>query len=633
MPTESLQFKTEVQQLLHLMIHSVYSNKDIFLRELIANAADAIDKARFESQKRPELSQPWEIRLEADEKALTLKISDNGIGMTREEIVSDIGTIARSGTKAFIESFKAAKEANAAAPELIGQFGVGFYSAFMVADKVEIDSKKAGSDAPATRWESDGKADYTLSEGSRASQGTTITIHLKPEDKLYLDYWKLDSIVKKYSDFIEHPIRMSRTVKKDKEESVEDCTLNSMKAIWLRSESEVSEEEFKSFYEHLSHHGAEPFKRISFSAEGKSEFKALLFLPSSMPPDFLFQQTAGKGVHLYIKRVFISDDCPGLLPEYLRFVKGVIDSSDLPLNISREMLQDNPEILRINKNVTRRILTELKGVMDKDREAYEKFYKEFSRFVKEGVHSDFGNKEKLQDLLLFETMKGPKGKLVSLKEYVDAMPAEQKEIYLISGDSRETVENSPHLELFRSKGFDVLLMCDPIDEWVVEALREYSGKHLKSASKGKIELDEKSQKELDEKAGKAGEAHKGLVELLKAKLSDRVKEVRFSSRLTESACCLVGDEYDPSVVMQRIMKAMNKQSPEIKRILELNPEHPLLSGLQRLFEKSPESPKLGEFAEMLYDQALLVEGSPVPDPALFAKRTASLMALSLEKDL
>jgi len=632
MPTENMQFKTEVQQLLQLMIHSVYSNKDIFLRELIANAADAIDKARFESLKRPELAQPWEIRLESDEKAMTLSVSDNGIGMTREEIVSDIGTIARSGTKAFIESFKAAKEANAAAPELIGQFGVGFYSAFMVADKVEIDSKKAGSDAPATHWVSDGKAEYAISEGKRASQGTTITLHLKAEDKIYLDYWKLDSIVKRYSDFIEHPIKMRRTVKKEKEESVEDNTLNSMKAIWLRPDSEVSEDEYKSFYERLSHHGAEPFKRISFSAEGKSEFKALLFMPSTMPPEFLFQQSAGKGVRLYIKRVFISDDCPGLVPDYLRFLKGVVDSSDLPLNISREMLQDNPEILRISKNVARRVLSELKSSMEKERESYEKFYKEFSRFLKEGVHSDFGNKDKLQDLLLFETMKGPKGKLVSLKEYVDAMPAGQKDVYFISGDARETLESSPHLELFKSKGYDVLLMSDPIDEWVVEAVREYSGKRLKSASKGKLELDEETQKSLDEKAGKAAEAHKGLVELVKKKLEDRVKEVRFSSRLTESACCLVGDEYDPSVVMQRIMKSMNKEAPQVKRILELNPDHPVLAGLQKLYDKSPESPKIAEFAEMLYDQALLVEGSPVPDPALFAKRTASLMALSLEKD-
>ena len=634
MKTENLQFKAEVQQLLQMMIHSVYSNKDIFLRELVANAADAIDKVRFESLRHPELAQHWQIRISADEANSTLTISDNGVGMTTEEVVSDIGTIARSGTKAFLESIKSAQEAGkSAAPELIGQFGVGFYSAFMVADKVELDTKKAGSDAPATQWSSDGQAAYTIAEGARTSQGTTITLHLKEEAKSYLDFWKVESIIKKYSDFIEHPIVMLKKVKKDDKESFEETTLNSMKAIWLRPENEVTEEEFKAFYAHLAHFGSEPFKRISFSAEGKSEFKALLFLPSTMPPDFLMNQGVTKGVHLYVRRVFITDDCPGLLPNYLRFVKGVIDSSDLPLNISREMLQDNPHLMLINKNVTRRVLSELKSCMDKEREAYEKFYKEFSRFIKDGVHSDFTNKDKLQDLLLFESMKSPAGKLVTLKEYVDAMPADQKEIYCISGESREALEASPHLELLKSKGYDVLFMTDPIDEWVVESIHEYADKKLKSVAKGKVELDEKSQKELDEKTAKAATEHKGLLELMKAKLSGKVKDVRFSPRLTESACCLVTDDYDPSVVMQRIMKAMNKDAPDFKRILEINPEHPLVNAMQKLFDKAPESVKLVEASEMLFDQALLVEGSPLPDPALFAKRAASLMALGLEKDI
>ncbi len=633
-----MQFKAEVQQLLHMMIHSVYSNKDIFLRELVANAADAIDKARFEALKRPELAQDWKIRLDVDEANSTLSISDNGVGMTKEELISDIGTIARSGTKAFLEKMKSAQAAapgsEVSTPELIGQFGVGFYSAFMVADKVEIDSKKAGSDAPAAHWSSDGLAEYSVGDGARTSQGTTITLHLKPEAKSYLDFWKLESIIKKYSDFIEHPIVALKKTKKDGKDVSEETTLNSMKAIWLRSESEVSEEEYETFYSHLAHFGSKPFKRICFSAEGKSEFKALLFLPSAMPPDFLFNQgDALKGVHLYIRRVFISDDCPGLLPKYLSFVKGVVDSSDLPLNISRETLQDNPHIALINKNLVRRLLSEFKDCLEKDRENYEKFYKEFSRFLKEGTHSDFANKEKLQDLLLFETLRNPAGKLVSLKEYVDAMPAGQKEIYCIAGDSRDGLANSPHLELFKSKGYDVILMTDPIDEWVVESIREYSGKHLKSVAKGKVELDEKSQKELDEKTAKAGEANKELLAKIKDALKDKVKDVRFSSRLTESACCLVSDEFDPGVVMQRIMKAMNKDAPEFKRILELNPEHPLLAALGKLSAKAPGSPKIAEAAEMLYDQALLVEGSPLPDPALFAKRAASLMALSLEKDV
>ncbi len=634
MPAENLQFKAEVQQLLQMMIHSVYSNKDIFLRELVANAADAIDKARFEALKRPDLAQQWQIRISSDEANSTLTISDNGIGMTREEVVSDIGTIARSGTKAFLESLKAAQASGgSSSPELIGQFGVGFYSAFMVADKVELDTKKAGSDSPSTHWSSDGQASYSIGDGARTSQGTTITLHLKSEAKPYLDYWKVESIIKKYSDFIEHPIVMLKKLKKDDKETFEETTLNSMKAIWLRPESEVTEEEYKTFFSHLAHYGAEPFKRISFSAEGKSEFKALLFLPATMPPDFLFDRGTAKGVHLYVRRVFITDDCPGLLPSYLRFVKGVIDSSDLPLNISREMLQDNPHVTLINKNVTRRILGDLKSCMDKERESYEKFYKEFSRFLKDGAHSDFANKDKLQDLLLFETMKSPAGKLVSLKEYADAMPEGQKEIYCVSGESREALEASPHLELFKSKGFDVLYMTDPIDEWVVESLREYSGKKLKSVSKGKVELDEKTQKELDEKTEKAAAEHKGLLELIKAKLAGKVKDVRFSPRLTESACCLVSDEYDPSVVMQRVMKAMSKDAPDFKRILEVNPEHPLTAAMEKLFAKSPESPKLAEAVEMLFDQALIVEGSPLPDPALFAKRAASLMTLGIEKDI
>ena len=460
----SMQFKAEVQQLLQLMIHSVYSNKDIFVRELVANAADAIDKARFESLSKPEFAQEWEIRIEADEKENTLTISDNGIGMNHDELVSDIGTIARSGTKAFIEAMKNTKDAqgNASAegPELIGQFGVGFYSSFMVADRVDILTRKAGSDK-AWKWSSDGREAFTIDEAQRDSQGTTIVLHMKEDAKNYLDYWKISSIIKKYSDFIEYPIRMRHTIKKDDKETIEDSTLNSMKAIWLRPESEVTQEEFNSFYTHLSGQIGEPLKRISYSAEGTSEFKALLFLPARAPFDFQFGERRTNGLHLYVRRVFITDNCPGLLPDYLRFVSGVVDSSDLPLNISREMLQDNPQILKINRNLAKRIISELTKMLENDREKYEQFYKEFGRLIKEGVHMDFANREKLQNLLLFETMNGPKGKLVTLKEYRDAMPALQQEIYYITGDSRETLESSPHLEILRKENYDVLFMTDP----------------------------------------------------------------------------------------------------------------------------------------------------------------------------
>ena len=631
----SMQFKAEVQQLLQLMIHSVYSNKDIFVRELVANAADAIDKARFESLSKPEFAQEWEIRIEADEKENTLTISDNGIGMNHDELVSDIGTIARSGTKAFIEAMKNAKDAegnaSAAGPELIGQFGVGFYSSFMVADRVDILTRKAGSDK-AWKWSSDGREAFTIEEAQRDGQGTTIVLHMKEDAKNYLDYWKISSIIKKYSDFIEYPIRMRHTVRKDDKETVEDSTLNSMKAIWLRPESEVTPEEFNSFYTHLSGQIGEPLKRISYSAEGTSEFKALLFLPARAPFDFQFGERRTNGLHLYVRRVFITDNCPGLLPDYLRFVSGVVDSSDLPLNISREMLQDNPQILKINKNLAKRIISELTKMLENDREKYEQFYKEFGRLIKEGVHMDFANREKLQNLLLFETMNGPKGKLVTLKEYRDAMPALQQEIYYITGDSRETLESSPHLEILRKENYDVLFMTDPIDEWVISEIGTYDGKKLKSVNKGDVKFDESIQKELEEKTKKAADENKPLVELIKKALGTKVKDVRFSSRLTESACCLVSDEYDPSAYMQRVLKAMDRNAPNVPRILELNPDHPLVVAMKKLHEKAPDNARLSEFSEMLYDQALLAEGSPIPDPLLFTKRTAALMTLGVEKE-
>ena len=376
----------------------------------------------------------------------------------------------------------------------------------------------------------------------------------------------------------------------------------------------------------------EPLKRISYSAEGTSEFKALLFLPARAPFDFQFGERRTNGLHLYVRRVFITDNCPGLLPDYLRFVSGVVDSSDLPLNISREMLQDNPQILKISKNLAKRIISELTKMLENDREKYEQFYKEFGRLIKEGVHMDFANREKLQNLLLFETMNGPKGKLVTLKEYRDAMPALQQEIYYITGDSRETLESSPHLEILRKENYDVLFMTDPIDEWVISEVGTYDGKKLKSVNKGDVKFDESIQKELEEKTRKAADENKPLVELIKKALGTKVKDVRFSSRLTESACCLVSDEYDPSAYMQRVLKAMDKNAPNVARILELNPEHPLVVAMKKLYEKSPDNAKLPEFSEMLYDQALLAEGSPIPDPLLFTRRTASLMTLGMEKE-
>lgn len=632
MSEETKKFKTEIRQLLDLMVHSLYSNKDIFLRELIANAADAIDKARFESLTNQDIAADWEIKIETDKKHNIIKISDNGIGMTKDEVIQDIGTIAESGTRAFLSALE--KKNVKDSPDLIGQFGVGFYSSFMVAEKVVLVSKKAGSDEPAAIWESDGKLSYTINEDPRTEQGTTVTLYLKSDCKSYLEEWKIREIIKKYSDFIEHPVKMPVAKKKeDGAKSLEYEIINSQKAIWLRSPDEVNEEDHKNFFSHLYHFGGEPLLHIHYFAEGTTEFKALLYIPSKAPFDLFFPEQRKKGLHLYIRRVFICDDCPALMPEYLRFVKGVVDSTDLPLNISREMLQDNPEVLKIQKNLVRKILEELKIMSEKNTEKYLSFYREFGRVLKEGVYSDLNNKERLQSLLMYETMNNPGGKLISLKEYLEKMPPEQSDIYYIIGENRTLLENSPHLEFLKSRGHDVLFMTDPIDEWVAQSITEYSGKKLKAVGKGEIIFDEKTKHEKEEKRKNASKKHESLLEYLKKQLEENIKDVRFSHRLTDSACCLVSDDYDPSPHMERIFKAMNQNVPKMKRILELNPDHPLIEALQNLYNRSSQNPKLAEFAELLYDQALLTEGMPVPDALKFSKRIAELMATGIRQEI
>jgi molecular chaperone HtpG len=635
MSESTRKFKTEVQQLLNLMIHSLYSNKDIFLRELIANATDAIDKARFESLTKPDIACEWAIRLEMDKDKRILKITDNGIGMTREEVVANIGTIAKSGTKAFVEAMEKKKQQDQAdLPELIGQFGVGFYSAFMVAEKVELLTRSAVSDTPAVRWESTGHDSYTIDDAEKAEQGTTISIYLKEDAKAYLEEWKIREIVKKYSDFIEYPIILPVTEKQeDGTEKTEDKILNSQKAIWLRNPSEITEEEHKNFFDHLAHFGGEILRTIHYSAEGTSEFKALLYLPEKAPFDLFTPDQRRKGLHLYVRRVFISDDCKNLLPEYLRFVRGVVDSSDLPLNISRELLQENNQILKIQKNLVRKIISELQKLQENEPGKYIAFFKEFGKVLKEGIHLDFTNKDKLLDLAIYETMNSDPEKYISFKEYVTAMPPSQKEIYYITGENRAVLENSPHLEFMRSKGFDVLFMTDPIDEWVVQSVPEYSGKKLKAVGKGEIELDEDTRKEAEKKTKQALKEHKNLLEFLKASLEDEIKEVRFSQRLTESACCLVGDDFAPSSNMERIFKAMNQEMPKTKRILELNPDHPLVDSLQKLYDQDSKSTKLGEYASLLYDQAMLTDGCAIPDPLNFSRKIADLMVAGVNQEL
>ncbi|MDD3153230.1 MAG: molecular chaperone HtpG [Victivallaceae bacterium] len=621
-------FKTEVKQLLDLMINSLYSNKDIFLRELVANAADAIDKARFGSLTDPAQVRKWEIRVIPDKTGKTLVISDNGIGMSEAEVIENIGTIAKSGTKAFLAALEEKKES--AAPEMIGQFGVGFYSAFMVADKVELETRKAGEES-GVRWISDGKDSYEIGKCDRAEIGTSVRLFLKGDAETYLENWKLSDIIRKYSDFIEYPIILpSVKVNDDKTETVTDTVVNSQKAIWLRKSSEITEEEYQSFYSHLSKMNAGKYlKAIHLSAEGVTEFKALLFLPESVPFNIFMPELQKKGLALYVKRVFITDECAELVPDYLRFLRGVVDSSDLPLNVSREILQQNPLLGKIQKAIVTKILAELKKMQENEPEAYAKFFKEFGKILKEGMHTDVGNQEKLQHLAMYETLNNEPGKLISLDDYVKAMKPDQKDIYFITGDSRKNVESNPALELCRSKGYDVLLMIDPIEEWVMNSNFQFDKKLFKSVAKGELELDgadkEAAEKKIEEAKGKYQALTDYLVKHFDAKLS----EVRFTARLTKSPACLVGTDSSISPYMEKLFKAMNQSFPQTKRVLELNCDHPLIAAMAQLVGKEESAGRLDKFADLLMDQALLSEGSAIDDPSAFTARVTDLMTEAL----
>jgi molecular chaperone HtpG len=633
-------FETEVQQLLDLVIHSLYSNRDIFLREIISNSSDAIDKVRFESvtsEAVVEGNAEWKIKLIPDKDAGTLTIRDNGIGMTIQEVEENIGTIARSGTRSFMENIKGKNLQDN--PELIGQFGVGFYSSFMVADKVTLITRKGGHDKNSgCIWESTGDGSYTIEECEKEGRGTDVILHLKEDMKEYLDEWRIRSIVKKYSDYVQYPICMDITREEPAKgldgkeiegggtiEKTTEETLNSMKAIWARPKSEVTEEEHEEFYKHISHDYEKPLKTIHYSAEGVSEFKALLYIPAKKPYD-LFLREQKRGIHLYVKRVFITDNCEAVIPDYLRFMKGVVDSSDLPLNVSREILQEDVQIKRIQKSLVSKVLSTLAEMKEKESEEYLKFYREFGPVIKEGLHFDYGNREKLQDLVLFESTRTEAGSFVSLKEYVERMPEGQKEIYYITGTSRQALEGSPHLEIFRSKGYEVLFLLDPVDEWVVQSLTEYDGKKLKAADRGDVDLGtEEEKKELEAKKEEQGKQYGSLLEFIKESLKERVKEVRLSNRLTDSACCLVADEYGMNANMERILKAMNQEVPESKRILELNPEHAIMQVMFKRFEKDKGDRKLADYCELLFDQALLTEGSPITDPLRFTRLVSELM--------
>jgi molecular chaperone HtpG len=620
MSSETLQFKTELKQILHIIIHSLYSHKDIFLRELISNASDAIDTLRFESLTRHELLQGndnWKIKIIPDEQAGTLTISDNGIGMSRETIVENLGTIARSGTRAFLESLKTADVQQR--PELIGQFGVGFYASFMVADKVTVRSLPAGG-APSdgVQWDSDGQGEFTVEPLTKETRGTDVTLHLRQEDRDFLKPWRIREIVKKYSDFVEHPIVMDvEREGEDKQKTIVEETLNSRKALWLRSKSEIKPEEYEEFYHHISHDWGKPAKTIHYSAEGAQEFKALLYIPDHKPMDLMFGDSK-KGLQLYIQRVFIMDDCEALLPTYLRFVRGVVDSADLPLNVSREMLQHSPLLEKIKSNLVNKVLRTLDDMKRQEYDAYLKFYEEMGAILKEGVVQDWSNRQQIADLLLFESTKTEAGKYTSLADYVERMPSSQNTIYYLLGDSREAAEHSPHLEGFKAKAEEVLFLLEPIDEFMVQSFTEYKGKMLKAVDRGELEgvtVDEEKKKK-----------YQPLLDYVKEKLGD-LKEVRLSTRLKESAACLVGGEHDMSAQMERLMRRMGRgqEVPPTQRTLELNPDHPAVEAVWKLFSSNKDDARIEKFCRLLYDEALIAEGSKVKDPSAFAQRLNELL--------
>jgi molecular chaperone HtpG len=618
MTAEKMEFKTELKQLLHLIVHSLYSHKDIFRRELISNASDAIDAVRFESLTKPELLEDngiWKIKLIPDEAAGTLTISDNGIGMSQETIVENLGTIARSGTKAFLQALKAADAKER--PEMIGQFGVGFYSSFMVADKVTVISRMAGPSSAGVRWESDGQGEYTVETVDKPTRGTDVVLHLKEEDREFLQHWKLRQIIKKYSDFIAHPIVMDVEKEEDDQKTTAEETLNAQKALWLRPKSDIKPEEYSEFYKHIAHDFTEPLKTVHYTAEGTIEFKALLYLPAHKPFDMMWGDSK-KGLHLYIQRVFIMDDCEALLPSYLRFVRGVVDSPDLPLNVSREILQQSAPLEKIKSNLTNKILNTLDEIRRKEYENYIKFYQELGVILKEGVSQDYANREKIADLLLFESTRTEAGKFTTLAQYVESMPVSAEEIWYLAGESRELIENSPALEGLKADGREVLLLTDPFDDFVIQSLQQYKGKALRAADKGQAGKDETPQDKKDQ--------YKDLLALFKEHLPD-LKEVRLSSRLKSSAVCLVSDEQDMGAHMERLMQRMGRggELPKAQRILEINPDHPALQAIQTVLQKDRNDSRLPVYCQLLYDQALIGEGSKIKDGVSFAQRINELV--------
>ena len=639
---ETFHFQAETRHLLDLMIHSLYTNKEIFLRELISNASDALDRLRFEAIMKPEMMEndsKLEIRLEADRKARTLTISDNGIGMSRQEVIDNIGTIAKSGTRELRAKISEGAS-DAILTELIGQFGVGFYSSFMVADKVTLLTRRAVEE-PATYWESTGDGKYLITEAYKPQRGTSVTLHLKPIDlengiEDFTDKWILARTIKRYSDFVSYPIiykdereevvnpEGSTVESKQKQIVIEDKVLNSMKPIWTRAQSEVTNDEYTEFYKHFFYDTDAPWKTISARAEGRLEYQALLFIPSKAPRD-LFYHAVETGLRLYAKGVLIIEKCADLLPRYLRFIKGVVDSADLPLNISRQMLQQERQIKQIQKWLTKKVLETLKNIHENDPVNYLSFWEQFGRALKEGVSSDFDNRNEIVSLLLFASSHDPE-KLTGLKDYIERMKEEQNEIFYLAGESRSVVENSPHLEAFKDKGYEVLYLVDPVDELVVQFLTEFDGKKLKSVGKGTVRLgsEEDSAREEEEIKQKQEEATE-LLQLLQKSLDQYVKDVRLTNRLKTSPVCLVGSEIDFSPQMERLLQMGKGAGPRQRRIMELNPQHSIFTKMLARFQRQNDDPMLVKYAHLLLGYGLIAEGSELVDPVEFNRLVAELM--------
>ncbi len=625
--TETKAFQAEVKQLLQLMIHSLYSNKEIFLRELVSNASDACDKLRYEALATPGLFEndpELGLRILLDADAKTITIADNGIGMTKDEAIAHLGTIAKSGTKEFFSALTgdAQKDAN-----LIGQFGVGFYSSFIVADKVTVRSRKAGVPTnEGVEWVSAGEGEYTVADIEHPGRGTEVTLHLRAEQEDLLNGWKLREILRKYSDHIALPIRMAQE-KWDEEAKAmkatgEEETVNQASALWARPKSEVTEEEYKAFYQHVAHDYQEPLTWVHAKVEGRQEYTQLLYVPSQAPFD-LWDRSARHGIKLYVKRVFIMDDAEQLLPTYMRFVRGVVDVADLPLNVSREILQESKDIEQIRSGCTKRVLSLLEELADNNAEKYTTFWNQFGQLLKEGVGEDHANQARIAKLLRFATTNTDSPEQsVSLAEYVSRMKPGQDKIYYVTAETFQGAKNSPHLEIFRKKGIEVLLLSDRVDEWLVSHLRDFDGKALQSVAKGGLDLGELEDASEKQARAAAETSAKDLVERLQKVLGDKLKEVRVTHRLTDSPACLVADEHDPGANLQRMLKMMGQNAPEIKPILEINPQHPMLKKMELL---PNEGGHFDDYASVLFDEALLAEGGQIEDPAGFVRKINRLM--------